>query len=150
MDDLGAEEGAGGKAAKGRKGAGGESTPIWKSQGAVVALAMVAALVLCIGVWFSFFSGGAPKAPSAMLLIDVSTGELYEAKLGKRSWVIPMKNPDTGVRSIFPVRKSDDGQWSIHERYLGAMDGIPVNSSVLIDAENGIVIPQSENAKRLK
>lgn len=151
MDDIGADQGVGGKKAKGgnRSGGSGGSTPFWKSQGAVGALAVLAVVVLVLGVWFSFFSGGAPKPPSSLMLIDVSTGEMFSVKLGKRSHVIPAKNPDTGVRSIFPVEESDDGGWKINERYLFALDDVKYNSSVIVDINNGTVVPTDDDPKRL-
>jgi hypothetical protein len=149
MDDLGSDEGAGGKKAKGHKGSSGGSTPFWKSQGAIGALAIVAVVVLCFGIWFSFFSGGAPRPPSSMTLIDVKTGELFSIKFGKRSHVIPAKNPETGDRCVFPIEKTEDGDWIINDRYFPALEGIDFSSSVLVDVNNGTVIPSGDQRKRL-
>jgi len=148
MDDLGSEESAGGGKAKHRTGSGGQ--PFWKSQGFAITLTIVAVVVLAGGTWYSFFSGGPPKPPSVMTLIDLHTGELYSVKLGSRAYFIPMKNPATGSRSLYPVSKDDNENWVISERFQDALGGEDVDKSVIGDMSNGVVVPIDEVVTKIK
>lgn len=149
MDDLGIEEDAGGKRTRGGKTKDGD-TPIWKSQGAVAALAVLAVAVLCLGIWYSFFSGGAPKMPNRVMLLDVKTGELFVTNPRKHRLMLPAKNPNTGERVLFPVRKNDNGDWIVPEHYRSGVDNIEFSRSVILNLDTGRVRVTDEDAKRLQ
>ena len=147
MDDLGSEEGAGGKA-KSRGGA--SSGPFWKSQGFAAVLAIVAVLVLVGGVYVSFFNSGSPKPPESMTLIDFNTGELFSAKLGSRSYVIPMKNPNSGERTLLPVVQEDNGDWVVTSRFRELLPEQSPNNNAVRNASSGVVEPIDDTVTKLK
>jgi len=54
----------------------------------------------------------------SITLVDVQTGELFEAPLPKRRAVgFPGKNPISGAESLYPVSQ-EGGKWFTDSRYL--------------------------------
>jgi hypothetical protein len=114
-------------------------------------IAVMVAAVLAMG-WtvFSLFSSDTPKLRSSILLVDLSTGALYEAKLGgKISAIIPEKNPDTGTYSLYPVSKDESGVWKVSPRYLGG-ELKDRKSEALVSLESGEVRVSSDSVKTIK
>jgi len=146
MDDIGADESATG-AGKAKRKRAESDTPFWKSQGFAAGLAVVAVIVLCTGIWFSFFTGGAPKPPSSVTLLDVKTGELYQTST--KRLMLPAKNPDSGERCLFPVFKDDEGEWRIGTHYQGAVAGIEFNPQVVLDLDSGRINATDSRPKKL-
>lgn len=142
MDDLGAEETKSGKSRARQKS---DSVPFWRSNAFAVTLAVIAFAVCAGGVWYSFFSGGPPHPPGHVLLIDVKTGELFNAPT--RRLTLPAKNPTTGERNLFPVEKGDDGQWRINQHYLGGVENFGYDSGIVSDIKNGTVHPADSSPK---
>ncbi|MFG0259365.1 MAG: hypothetical protein ACF8LK_03350 [Phycisphaerales bacterium JB041] len=58
------------------------------------------------------------KSTHQALLVDVTTGQLYEFSTKRKGVVIPERNPDSGKISLFPVRQDEQGNWIIESRYL--------------------------------
>lgn len=84
--------------------------------------------VLAIGgfaytVYSSIF-GGTPRLSNTVYLVDVNSGELFEARI-RKSVFYPAKNPDTGNSSLMPVIEVD-GKWRLMERYIDAVQYSPV------------------------
>lgn len=146
MDDLGSEESAGKGKSKARKQADGQ--PFWKSQGFAITLAVISVSVLVGGTWYSFFTGGPPQPPNRVMLIDIKTGEMFEAPT--RRLVLPAKNPATGERNLFPVAKDNKGQWRIGQHYLGGVEGSGYSAEVVLSVSEGTVQPASGSPQKYK
>jgi hypothetical protein len=146
MDDLGSDESAGRGKSKARKRTDGQ--PFWKSQGFAITLAVIAVSVLAGGTWYSFFSGGPPRPPGAIVMIDIQTGELFH--VSTKRLAIPTMNPTTELRNLYPVFKSQDGDWEIGGHYLEGVENRGFNQSVVIDLASGKVRPSSSKISKLK
>ncbi|MEO1534690.1 MAG: hypothetical protein AAFS11_03900 [Planctomycetota bacterium] len=86
-----------------------------------IALIVIGLLAGIIGVVFAMRGMGPVETAADVTLVDVYTGELFEANTSGRSVMIPMLNPDTGEASLFPVAKDEEtGEWHIAGRYLSA------------------------------
>jgi len=146
MDDIGADEGADRGKARTHKREGGQ--PFWKSQGFAIGLAVVAVAVLSVGMWYSFFSGDAPKTPNTVMLLDVQTGELFEAPT--RRLMLPAKNPDSGARVLFPVTEGEDGLWQIGGHYLSGVEYTDYSKEIVLSLQTGAVRVTDSTARKLK
>lgn len=85
-----------------------------------------------------------------IVFIDAKSGELYEASTSKRTAIIPEKNPDTGTYTLFPVTKTDDGNWRIDERYLGGVDPKKEGYTAILSAQSGEVRASGSSPKSIK
>ncbi|MBK7405405.1 MAG: hypothetical protein IPJ41_12430 [Phycisphaerales bacterium] len=113
----------------------------------VVFVAAVAAMAF--GVWWSLGRGPTAKSSHETLLVDVTTGDLFDFSTKNKGVVIPERNPDTGKIALFPVQKTEGGEWVVESRYLGKtalkeVEGDPK----MLDAGTGKVKVSSETPKR--
>ena len=74
------------------------------------------------------------KGASGLMTVDVMTGQLYMVQKGKaRGIVYPVKHPETGDRTLYPVIQEDGSdRWEISPRMeAGIPDDIRDKSKVL-------------------
>lgn len=145
MDDLGSQESAGGT--KGARRAESEGQAFWKSQGFVISLAVVAFAVLVGGVWYSFFTGGPPRPPGSVTLLDVKTGEMFVTSTKRLA--LPAKNPNTGERSLFPIFKNDNGEWTLTEHYHAGVEETGYSQDVIPNLSSGRLNINDSNVEKL-
>lgn len=94
-----------------------------------IILFILALLVLSGGLFLSC-RGGVHLADS-ILMVDVKTGDRFRFDTsGKRGVTIPAKNPDTGDRTLLPIRQVD-GIWVIAERYRSSIEFFEFESPVV-------------------
>lgn len=115
---------------------------------------MIAAIgVLGFSVWnFGFKSkGDLDLLADSVVMIDVTTGDLFEFSLkGRRGVVVPAVNPDTGTRTLIPVEPGPEGQgWSVSERNLNVLRSLEVQISA-IDRSTGRATPSGQTPKRIR
>lgn len=114
-------------------------------------LVFVAAVVaMAFGLWWSLGRGPKAKSSHETLLVDVTTGDLFDFSTKNKGVVIPERNPDTGKIALFPVQKSEDGDWVVDARYLGRsalreVEGEPK----MLDPGTGKVTVTNETPKRV-
>jgi hypothetical protein len=106
-------------------------------------LLVAAVIALVAGVYFSM-GGPEPVLTRSVVLVDVSTGQLFEFSTKDYSVVLPGKNPDTGKISLLPVRKDANGKWQISGRYLGELDRLDEKPTAVKDRKTGEVTVSSE------
>ena len=86
-----------------------------------IILIVLAFAVLGFSVWKFGFSSSIPKT-SGYMTVDIMTGQLYDIHKGKAKGVpLPAKNPDTGIRTLYPVNQVEETIWEIpngFESYL--------------------------------
>lgn len=116
-------------------------------------IAVMAAALLVLGVSLYFQLSDESKVmkfADSVTVVDVTTGELFEAPLPSgRSVVYPAKNPGTGKDAVFPVQKDDSG-WSIPSRYLPQVKDFfkEAKESGKVDLKEGTVSVASDNPKK--
>lgn len=114
-----------------------------------IVLFVVAIAALVFGMWWSFGRGPRAKSSNQALLVDVTTGELFQFSTKRKGVIIPERNPESGKIALFPVSKDGQGNWVIESRYLSKdaieeVEGEPTN----VDFSSGRVEVVNEKAKR--
>jgi hypothetical protein len=99
---------------------------------------IVAAVLAVSYTVYRSLTSDAPRLTTRLTLVDITTGDLFEASTAKTSAVIPEKNPDTGAFTLFPVAKDDKGVWHVSTRYLASLDP-KVQAAALVSAQSGEV-----------
>ncbi|MFN0133229.1 MAG: hypothetical protein ACKVW3_11985 [Phycisphaerales bacterium] len=112
---------------------------------------LVAALVVgAVSAYYMFGNQERVKFAGEILLVDVTTGDLYSYPIGgKRAIMIPAKNPDTGKVALLSVDKIE-GKWIVGQRDLAALPRIEGDPKALVDRKTGEVRVTSEKATQLK
>lgn len=113
-------------------------------------LIVLAIAVLGFSVW-KYGGGKSPESQLAnsMMLVDVQTGQRFIADIsGKKSVLLPARNPDTQEVSLIPVYE-EDGSWFLWERYRTAISQITVSPDAVPDV-NGPVRVTDATPIRLK
>ena len=112
-------------------------------------LVIVAALVLAVAVWMTFSGSDVPR-PGEITVADVETGELFVMDTsGRKIALLPGTNPDSGNRTLFPVREEDDGSWRITPVGMGAFAGYEGDAAAIADRSSGKVNVTSEKKRSL-
>jgi len=114
----------------------------------VLFVAAIGAVVF--GAWWTLGRGPKAKSTHQALLVDVTTGELYEFSTKRKGVVIPERNPDSGKISLFPVHQDEQGNWIIESRYLSddaiaEVEGEPKN----VNYSTGRVEISNEKVKKV-
>ena len=85
----------------------------------VIALAV---LVLGYTGW-SFISNDSIQQPSGIMTVDIMTGQLYDVQKGRaKGMALPARHPETDERTLYPVKRDEQGDWHIIERYAAGID----------------------------
>lgn len=115
----------------------------------VVIVAAVAAVA--VSAYFAFGRGVPVTMANQMTVVDITSGDLYTVELGpKKGMVIPGMNPKTGRATLFPVTKTEAGEWKVSSRDLGALRVAEGEPKALVDAKSGIVKVTSEKPQPLR
>lgn len=102
-------------------------------------LVIVAAVVLVVSLIFSLRGPNVPK-PGQVTVADVESGELFSIDTsGRKIALLPAKNPDTGERTLFPVRQDESGNWVI----------TPMGSGIFNEYEGPAAAVLDRNAKAI-
>jgi hypothetical protein len=115
-------------------------------------IVVIAAAVVAVGVmlFYTLRSGDSIPHASDVLMVDVTTGDLYRVSLSSRKVLgTPERNPDSGKLTLFKVNKSEDGRWTVLRRDLGALSLVEGDPKAL-DRQSGEVKIVSETAKAVR
>lgn len=112
-----------------------------------IGLFVAAAAVMVGSFWFTLSDDSGADLADAIIMVDVSTGDLYRFSLTDRGVVIPARNPDTDKRALLPIQKEEDGKWRLLERYRGSINSLEVQPTAVVDTESGEVKVSSEKPK---
>ncbi|MCA9276097.1 MAG: hypothetical protein KDA29_08730 [Phycisphaerales bacterium] len=106
-----------------------------------IVLFLAAIAVLGFSIWkFGAGSGVESQMADSMMLVDVQTGQLFEADIrGQRGILIPAKNPDSQKVSLLPVFE-EDGQWYLYERYRGVLNQLDVTHDAITRPDEPVSI----------
>ncbi len=112
-------------------------------------LMIVAIVVLAVSLWINLLGGDVPN-PGSITVADVETGELfYIDTSGRKVALLPATNPNSGERTLFPVRKDDDGTWKITRMGMGALGSYEGPAAALADRGSGIVTVSDDKPRAL-
>jgi len=98
-----------------------------------IGLIIVAIAVLAFSGW-RMMGSGVVAGPDGHMTVDIMTGQLYMVQKGKAKGIMyPVKNPETGDRTLYPVTQEDGSEtWELHPRSAGSItDQLRKDSDVL-------------------
>jgi hypothetical protein len=108
-----------------------------------IILIVVAVGVLGFSVWKQI-SKPSIDLPNSVTVVDVTTGDLYTMKLGKRNGAyFPEKNPESGKNTLMPIVKNENGDWYVDGHAMGVLQDVNGEINV-VDEVTGKVTIESE------
>lgn len=113
-----------------------------------IALFVAAAAVLAVSIAYTFRGSGVEFADKVML-VDVKTGQVFSVDTSKRTIGIPARHPETGERTLYPIRRENGGEWVIEPRALGALVSAGVAAPDVVDPNSGKVIGATSRVRSL-
>ncbi|MEK6703596.1 MAG: hypothetical protein AABZ53_15145 [Planctomycetota bacterium] len=113
-----------------------------------IAVIVAAVLAVAAAAYWTISGNDMPKMSHRVVLVDITTGELFEASTARKSAIIPEKNPTSGTYTLFPVAKGADGVWKVPPRYLESMEK-DTKATALVSAKSGEVKVTSESPKSI-
>lgn len=115
-----------------------------------IAVIVIGLLVGVVGIVLAVSKGSSPKTAPSVVLLDLATGDIYEASTTNRTLVMPAKSPDTGERTLMRVHFDEElDAYAIPTRYFSMLEDIE-GSTVEIDMQTGKVdIDISQDMKKL-
>ncbi len=98
-----------------------------------IILIIVALAVLAFSGW-RMMGSGVVAGPDGHMTVDIMTGQLYMVQKGKaRGIMYPVKHPETGDRTLFPVTQEDGSDtWELHGRSAGSISDKMRNESEVL------------------
>lgn len=115
-----------------------------------IILIVVAVGALGFSLWRQ---GSKPKVdlPNSVLVVDVTNGDLYRMKLGKRNGAyFPERHPDTGDLTLMPVEQDEAGEWYIVGHAMAALQDIKEEIKVVNTTTGKVTIESDEVLRTLQ
>jgi len=108
-----------------------------KAKPVQIAIIVIGLLVGIVGIVLSMKKYAGPDLANKMILVDVTSGELYAVSTNGRSILLPYRSPDSNEPTLLPVIfDENDSSWRVKSRYMDAMNDIkPVSDK--IDPKSG-------------
>ena len=115
-----------------------------------IVLFVAAVVVVGVSLGWMVLGGKRVDLPNEAVFADVSNGDLYTVNLrGRRSAMVPSKNPETGEWTLFPVERDESGAWRITERARFDFEAMDVDKSAVKDMATGEVEVSTGRRKKL-
>lgn len=114
-----------------------------------IVILVVGALALIGGIWFSL-PRGRVRLPHKVYLIDVVSGEAFEADTSDRAIMVPAEHPESGLLSLVPMHKDENGAWVVSGRDLSALRGAPGVTVKAVDPRSGAVLVEVKDITRYR
>jgi hypothetical protein len=80
---------------------------------AVIVLGLLAAIGLIV---YTLSTSEGPHVNSVLYLVDVESGDLYQADLEKHAVPLPAPHPVSHKVSLVRINKNADGKWAVSKR----------------------------------
>ncbi len=117
-------------------------------------IGLFALAIVAVGAvaWIAFRPSTAESSlRRSLILVDVTTGELFEYSTKRRPALIPERNPDTGEAMLIPAVEGDAG-WEIAPRYLDVLKDMIESKAVprdrvVVDPGTGRFTPPSTDIR---
>ncbi len=114
-----------------------------KAKPVQIAIIVIGLLVGIGGIVLAVSKNGAPDLANKMILVDVTSGELYAVSTNGRSIILPYRSPESNEPTLLPVIFDEsDSSWHVKSRYMGAMNDIK-SVSDKIDPKSGRLAVES-------
>ena len=110
-----------------------------------IGLIIVAVAVLAFSGWRMMGSGVVP-GPNGHMTVDIMTGQLFMVQKGKAKGIMyPVKHPETGDRTLYPVIQEDDSDsWELHPRSAGTITDKMRNDSDVLRSDLRVNVMDSK------
>jgi len=112
---------------------------------------VVVAAVLMIGYTaFSFLTGTRIPNPSSIMVADIETGEMFTIDTsGRKLAILPAINPDTGTKTLYPVREDEQGRWVVTPIMAGMLAEYEGEGAALENPQTRVVRVAEGSPRRL-
>lgn len=112
---------------------------------------VVVAAVLMIGYTaFSFLTSTRIPNPGSIMVADIETGEMFSIDTsGKKMAILPAFNPDTGTKTLYPVRQDDEGRWVVTPLMAGMLAEYEGEGAALESPQSRVVRVVEGSPRRL-
>jgi hypothetical protein len=123
----------------------------WKIKRWQVAVLIGGGLAVIASGWYWLArTGSSVKLASSIVMVDVTSGELFEYSVGgRRAVMVPGRHPDSGALVLLPVYRNEAGQWLVGERDRGALEQME-GPATAIDPGTGAVNVRSGRVRRVR
>jgi len=112
-------------------------------------LVIVGVVVLGVSLWMSLGGSKVPR-PNSIYVADVETGDLFTIDTsGRKIALLPATNPETGLKTLYPVRKNDDGDWIITPMGAGVLANYEGPADAIPDWDSRVVSVTSSKPKSI-
>lgn len=98
---------------------------------------------------YRLIRGDGIKMSDHLLVVDITSGELFEIDTNGKGIVLPAKNPSTGERTLYPMYRDDNGDLILEERGLARLEEHETTLNDHINRETGQVEADGKKIKRL-
>lgn len=115
-----------------------------------IAIIVIGLLIGVVGIALALRGSGAPKTAPSVLLVDVTTGERFEAGTKKRTLVLPMTHPETGMDTLMSVHYDEERDgYFIDQRMMDTLQYVE-GEPTRVDMDSGKVeIDESIKIKKM-
>jgi hypothetical protein len=115
----------------------------------VIVLAILSAVGMSV---YSCASSDTVSQADSAYMVDIATGELFEAPYPKKKAVMfPATNPATGTETLYRVYKREGDKWTLDTRYAPTIRSHKnLKPELVVDWKSGEVRPQNTSPRRAK
>lgn len=112
---------------------------------------VVVAAVLMIGYTaFSFLTGSRIPNPNSITVADIETGEMFTIDTsGRKLAILPAINPETGTKTLYPVREDEQGRWVVTPIMAGMLAEYEGEGAALENLQTRVVRVAEGRPRRL-
>lgn len=82
----------------------------------------VVAILAVLGTTVLSMGSDEPRLTKRVLLVDVTTGQLFEKNTNSGAAVIPELNPETGKATLLPVDENPPKTFTVEKRFLDSLE----------------------------
>ncbi len=115
-----------------------------------IAVIVIGLLIGVVGIVLAVSKSGSPQTAASVMLVDVTTGEMFDAGTKKRTLVLPMEHPETGANTLMRVGYDEarDGYY-IDPRHMKSLEQVE-GEVVRVDLDSGRVeVDDSSKPKKM-
>lgn len=107
---------------------------------------IIAAVIVLAFSSMRMLNSGKIKHPTGHMTVDVMTGQLYLVQKGKAKGIMyPVKHPDTGERTLYPVNQNDvTGEWILSERVANGITEDLIKKSSVLESKDRVTIDEAK------
>jgi len=104
-----------------------------------IAVFAVALVAICGSLAWSLTRGPKVNLDHRVILVDMTSGALFDFSTRHAPVILPELHPDTGKPCLLPATEAQDGTWFVDKRFLVHLRDIEGEPVALVNQETGEV-----------